>query len=44
MAQAIALESAVYGGRFIELGGRLATVYSPGKDGEPGTSEDVLAW
>lgn len=33
-----------FGGRHIELPGRLAAVYSPGKDGKPGTSDDVKTW
>lgn len=33
-----------YGGRIIELPGRLVAVCSPGKDGKPGTSDDVKTW
>ncbi len=32
------------GGRLVELPGRLATAFSPGKDGIPGTSDDVKTW
>ena len=33
-----------FGSRIIELPGRLAAAYSPGKDGKPGTSDDVITW
>jgi hypothetical protein len=32
------------GERNIELPGRLAAVYSSGKDGKPGTSDDAVTW
>jgi hypothetical protein len=33
-----------HGSRIVELPGRLVAVYSPGKDGKPGTSDDVTTW
>jgi hypothetical protein len=33
-----------HGSRIVELPGRLVAVYSPGKDGKPGTSDDVKTW
>jgi hypothetical protein len=33
-----------FGGRLVELPGRLAAAFSPGKDGIPGTSDDVTTW
>lgn len=33
-----------HGGRIIELLGRSVAAYSPGKDGKPGTADDVVTW
>lgn len=33
-----------YRGRMIDLKGRMVAVYSPGKDGKPGTKDDVTTW
>lgn len=33
-----------YGGRTVDLRGRRVAAYSPGKDGKPGTADDILTW